>query len=641
MPPCLRGEDGDDVRAGHHQRSDRRRDPRPRGDRHPDAAADLARLPAALAPARQPAASTPGSAATASATQLAAVGVGPGSRRPLPLQRPRVPRGHDRRATRRASRRSTSTTATSRTSCATCSRDAQTRGHHLPRQLRAAAGARCCRSCRRMALLLQVDDGSGEPLLPGARDYEAGAGRGERRAAAGDADRGRPLHPLHRRHDRHAEGRAVAPGRHLLRRAWAGSCPAAWARCRASTRWSSARRTAPCIRIAAGAAVHARRGALVGVHHPAPGRHRSCCRATRARSIPTTSGARSSASASARCRSSATPSRGRCSISCGKGSLRPLERCSILGSGGAILSPPLKQAFLEALPDLMIFDGFGSSETGAQGATLTTAGDAVRDRRSRWTTDTCRARRGAHAPARRRARTRSAGSRAPATCRSAISATRPRRSRPIRPSAACATPCPATARRSPPTAASVVFGRDSVCINSGGEKIFAEEVEQALKHHPAVYDVVVAGTPSERWGEQVTAVVAAPPRRSAPADDELRETAAKHLARYKLPKAFVFVDADRARAERQARLPLGEVDRHRRGVTHRAGCSTGGARMPRRHPPPALEHDAERRRRTRASCRSSRASNGSPSRLLRSCGDGEHRRRVGRRCGTQRMLRVR
>jgi fatty-acyl-CoA synthase len=53
----------------------------------------------------------------------------------------------------------------------------------------------------------------------------------------------------------------------------------------------------------------------------------------------------------------------------------------------------------------------------------------------------------------------------------------------------------------------VVFGRDSVCINSGGEKIFAEEVEQALKHHPAVYDAVVAPTPSERWGEQVTAIV--------------------------------------------------------------------------------------------------------------------------------------
>jgi fatty-acyl-CoA synthase len=52
-----------------------------------------------------------------------------------------------------------------------------------------------------------------------------------------------------------------------------------------------------------------------------------------------------------------------------------------------------------------------------------------------------------------------------------------------------------------------LFGRESVTINSGGEKIFAEEVEHALKHHPAVYDAVVVGTPSERWGQQVTAVV--------------------------------------------------------------------------------------------------------------------------------------
>ena len=45
-----------------------------------------------------------------------------------------------------------------------------------------------------------------------------------------------------------------------------------------------------------------------------------------------------------------------------------------------------------------------------------------------------------------------------------------------------------------------LLGRDSVTINSGGEKIFAEEVEQALMHHPGVYDVVVCGRPSERWG---------------------------------------------------------------------------------------------------------------------------------------------
>ena len=52
-----------------------------------------------------------------------------------------------------------------------------------------------------------------------------------------------------------------------------------------------------------------------------------------------------------------------------------------------------------------------------------------------------------------------------------------------------------------------VLGRGSTCINSGGEKVFPEEVEQALKSHPAVLDAVVAGVPDERFGERVAAVV--------------------------------------------------------------------------------------------------------------------------------------
>jgi 3-oxocholest-4-en-26-oate---CoA ligase len=86
----------------------------------------------------------------------------------------------------------------------------------------------------------------------------------------------------------------------------------------------------------------------------------------------------------------------------------------------------------------------------------------------------------------------------------------------------------------------VFMGRDSVTINSGGEKIFAEEVEQALIHHPAIQDVVVSSRPSERWGNEVVAIVQTS---SYPADisEELNETAAAHIARYKLPKAYIFV----------------------------------------------------------------------------------------------------
>lgn len=85
-----------------------------------------------------------------------------------------------------------------------------------------------------------------------------------------------------------------------------------------------------------------------------------------------------------------------------------------------------------------------------------------------------------------------------------------------------------------------LHGRESVTINSGGEKIFAEEVEQALKHHLDVFDAVVAGRPSERWGNEVVAIVQL--RESAmPTEDSLLSECSKHIARYKLPKAFIFV----------------------------------------------------------------------------------------------------
>jgi acyl-CoA synthetase (AMP-forming)/AMP-acid ligase II len=95
-------------------------------------------------------------------------------------------------------------------------------------------------------------------------------------------------------------------------------------------------------------------------------------------------------------------------------------------------------------------------------------------------------------------------------------------------------------------------GRDSVTINSGGEKIFAEEVELAIKPHPAVFDCVVTGRPSERWGNEVVAIVQLRPGVSAtPA--ELDVEAARHIARYKLPKHYVFV-------ERILRSPAGKAD---------------------------------------------------------------------------------
>lgn len=89
-------------------------------------------------------------------------------------------------------------------------------------------------------------------------------------------------------------------------------------------------------------------------------------------------------------------------------------------------------------------------------------------------------------------------------------------------------------------------------INTGGEKVFAEEVETALASHPAVADVLVAGRSSERWGQEVVAVVALEPDARADADTLITHAAAT-LARYKLPKAVVF----RPKIERS---PAGKAD---------------------------------------------------------------------------------
>ena len=107
-----------------------------------------------------------------------------------------------------------------------------------------------------------------------------------------------------------------------------------------------------------------------------------------------------------------------------------------------------------------------------------------------------------------------------------------------------------------------LLGRDSVTINSGGEKIFAEEVERAIAAHPGVYDVVVVGRPSERWGSEVVAVVQLAEGATA-TDEELVEAAGRHIARYKIPKADHPHPEGRALARRQGRLPLGQGARGR------------------------------------------------------------------------------
>jgi len=87
-----------------------------------------------------------------------------------------------------------------------------------------------------------------------------------------------------------------------------------------------------------------------------------------------------------------------------------------------------------------------------------------------------------------------------------------------------------------------LLGRGSACINTGGEKVYPEEVEEVLKTHPAVVDANVVGLPDERWGQAVVAVVSLESGESVDAAALVAHTRT-HLAAYKAPKRVVFVDA--------------------------------------------------------------------------------------------------
>ncbi len=91
-----------------------------------------------------------------------------------------------------------------------------------------------------------------------------------------------------------------------------------------------------------------------------------------------------------------------------------------------------------------------------------------------------------------------------------------------------------------------LLGRGSVCINTGGEKVFPEEVEEALKTHPAIHDAVAVGVPDERFGQAVTAVVELEPNGILD-ERSLIEHVKAHLASYKAPKRiFAVASIDRA-----------------------------------------------------------------------------------------------
>ncbi|GLX98421.1 acyl-CoA synthetase [Herbidospora sp. NBRC 101105] len=96
-----------------------------------------------------------------------------------------------------------------------------------------------------------------------------------------------------------------------------------------------------------------------------------------------------------------------------------------------------------------------------------------------------------------------------------------------------------------------VYGRGSQCINTGGEKVFPEEVEAVLKGHPGVFDAVVTGLPDDRWGHRVAAVVE--PRTKDLTETDLDTHCRERLSGYKVPRQYAFVDE-------LVRSPSGKAD---------------------------------------------------------------------------------
>ncbi len=215
-----------------------------------------------------------------------------------------------------------------------------------------------------------------------------------------------------------------------------------------------------------------------------------------------------------------------------------LSNLLALGSGGALFSPGTKARLRELKPGLIIKDAFGSSETGQLGGETDpddpdSAPRLHVDERTTVLDDELepvepgsgrigRLARGGHIPVGYRGD--------PAKTAATFVESGGKR-----------WAMPGDEARVEADGTIVILGRASQCINTGGEKVYPEEVEQVLRDHPGVADAVVVGLPDERWGQAVTAVVA-PRAGSAPTLEELRAFARGRLAAYKLPHRVVTVD---------------------------------------------------------------------------------------------------
>ncbi|HEY3722634.1 MAG TPA: acyl-CoA synthetase [Acidimicrobiia bacterium] len=216
-----------------------------------------------------------------------------------------------------------------------------------------------------------------------------------------------------------------------------------------------------------------------------------------------------------------------------------LSELVVILSGGAILSPTIKTALAERLPGSMIIDGYGSSEAGGQGQSVTVAGappsDAprfrVNDETTVLTADFEPAPVGVVGKLARRGHIPVGYYKDPE--KTAVTF-------PVADGVRWS--IPGDDARIEEDGTITLLGRGSVSINTGGEKVYPEEVESALKADDDIMDALVVGVPDPRWGERVVALVE--PRAGHPVDPaEVDRRVRSHIAGYKAPRHVLVVDA--------------------------------------------------------------------------------------------------
>jgi acyl-CoA synthetase (AMP-forming)/AMP-acid ligase II len=224
-----------------------------------------------------------------------------------------------------------------------------------------------------------------------------------------------------------------------------------------------------------------------------------------------------------------------------------LSALQVIASGGAVLSAGVKAQLAGALPDTTIVDTFGASETGGQGRLSRTTGDG----RVRLVTDEF------NAVLDDDLRPVGAGEVGRLARRGWIPLGY--HGDPVK--TAATFPVVGGVRWSVPgdlaqledDGTITLLGRGSTSINTGGEKVFPEEVENVLKAHPAVFDALVVGVPDARLGEQVTGVIVQRPDQRRPTDTDLADHCRESLSGCKVPRRWVWVEVCE-------RLPSGKPD---------------------------------------------------------------------------------